>query len=99
MDDYIFHYTIGKMSKICQDTLDEGNVRYFYGLFYFLLMDRFIPEWKEGFLEEGRTQDGVLKDFLNISEEDLQAQLVPLMHADLIKELSDKDKFYLKAID
>ncbi len=45
--------------------------------------------------DKGRaTREEVMKN-LAISESDLNAQLVPLMHADLIKERSEKGTMYL----
>lgn len=36
---------------------------------------------------------------LNLSTPDLQAQLIPLMHSELIKERSEGDTFYLIPVD
>ncbi len=44
---------------------------------------------------KGRATRGEVMENLGLSEPDLKAQLVPLMHSELIKERSKGDKMYL----
>jgi hypothetical protein len=59
-----------RLEQMASRTLDVGQRFYLYGGFYGLLLDRFLPEWKDEFFEKDRTLDEVLDGLLKMSKED-----------------------------
>lgn len=70
---YAYEKTEESIGYILSNTLDTLGKCYTYGLIQCLLLDRFIPGWKNKFFESGRSLDEVTEKLLNVSAEDKKA--------------------------
>jgi hypothetical protein len=66
--DYLEKEMKAAISGLKRETLDITGKHYFYGAYWCLLLDRFIPSWKKDFFEKNRSLDEVTADFLGMTE-------------------------------
>lgn len=100
MDEYVRRWTVRQMEASCLDTFDARPFHYSFGMFAGFLCDRFVPGWKQDFLEGERTFDDVLERFLGLDDRewrDVDNRLknkypydeIAARHGRLIKERDD----------
>ena len=69
----IRQYTIDSMKGLIGDTFETLGPSYTIGAMLCLLLDRYVPDWKTGFLENDRNQLQILEKFLKLSDEEISA--------------------------
>jgi hypothetical protein len=70
LDENIKQYTIDSLEGLIGNTFDTLGPSYTIGAVLCLLLDRYVPDWKVGFLENDRNQVQVLEDFLQLPDKE-----------------------------
>lgn len=81
IDEYIKKEGVSRLEEVAGVTLEIIQRPYIYGAFQCFLLDRFCPQWKNGFFEKDRTLDEVIAEFLPLSAED-KSRITERLQAD-----------------
>lgn len=67
MEGYIEENLEKDLRNVMELTLDKIGKCYAYGAYQCFVLDRFFPQWKQGFFKEKKNLDQVISDFLKLS--------------------------------
>jgi hypothetical protein len=73
MDQYLREHTEEEMQAVMENTLDIISKCYIFGAYQCLLLDRFVPGWKQVFFQQKKTLDDMLENFILMSPEQKEA--------------------------
>ena len=73
LDENIKQYTVDSLEGLIGRTFDTLGPSYTIGATLCLLLDRYVMDWKKGFLENDRNQIQILEKFLHLSDKEISA--------------------------
>jgi hypothetical protein len=73
LDENLKQYTVDSMEGLIDKTFDTLGPSYTIGAMLCLLLDRYVMDWKKGFLENDRNQFQILQEFLKLNDEEISA--------------------------